>query len=139
MYKKQILKIGSKKKKAGLLLATAMLMGAMTTSVVTAGNVRDEPYDFHCEAVGGSIEPRDKDDDTSCYIYHKGYVPVWVQVRNGGVNYTANGGSYYANVGVPQYLPNYIKENNLDSCYLYLTPTTGNSSLLYGVWSPDSV
>ena len=137
MKNKQILKIGRKKKIALAAMAGVMLTGAMTGTAF-ASNWGDTDYNFHCPAAGGSTESRAKEDASSAYIHHQGAVGVRVQVRYNGVNYTGAGGYYTVNPGDKVYMANYIYENGLPSCYLYLTPVTGSSTWLYGVWSPDS-
>jgi hypothetical protein len=136
MFKKQILKVKHGKKLIGVGLLGLMLMGSMTAF---AGNITDTYYDGNCGAGGFATITRSKDDYTSSYIYHKGERGANVSVYSGGVNYSANGGSYYVGAGTAAYLPNYVKESGRSNCYLWLTPSPSGSCRLYGQWSPDSV
>ena len=140
MYKKQLLKVGtSKKSKATAGLVIGLLMVGSVAGAVSAGNISDTSYQYNSTGEGFATVTRDKTDYTSAYIFHYGIDSANVQVRNGGVNYSANGGSYWVEAGSRAYLPNYVKENGLNNCYLYITPFSGESCYMYGVWSPDSI
>lgn len=106
---------------------------------VSAGNTYDTEYDYNTGPNGFATETRDKTDYTSAYVWHKGVYSANISVRSGGVNYSANGGSYFVSAGSSAYLPNYVKENGINNCYLYLTPSPALSCELFGQWSPDSV
>lgn len=139
MRKKQLIKLNCKRKKEiGIGMTVVMLTLAMSGSVF-AGEVVDTGYSYRSTKTGFATPTRPKLDDTSSYIKHSGEIAARVQVRSTGTNYSANGGSYYVNVGTSRYLPNYVYENGKRTCYLYITPASGKSSLMYGVWSPDSV
>lgn len=138
MKNKQILKIGRKKKIALAAMAGVVLTGAMTGTAF-ASNWGDTTYNFHCSAAGGTTESRAKEDNSYVYIYHQGTVGVQVQVKYNGDNYTGHGGVYEVQVGEQKYMVNWIYEEGLPSCYLYLTPVTDSSTWLYGKWSPDSI
>lgn len=140
MYKKQILKIGHsrKSKVASCLVLSFVLIGTIAANV-SAGNITDREYEYTCGPNGFATSTEEKWDYTSAYIYHQGNSAAYVQVRSNGINYSANGGSYYVSPGQQLYLPNYVKENGADNCYLYLTPSSSQWVKLYGVWSPDSV
>lgn len=55
------------------------------------------------------------------------------------MNYTANGSYYVVSSGQQMKLPNYVKERGRNDCYLKLVPIPAVSTILYGVWSPDSI
>lgn len=137
MYKKRLLKIKHGKKVVGVGLLGLMLLGSFGN--VFAGNTGDTFYNYNSTSYGFATETRDKTDYTSAYIRHKGVNSANVQVRSEGINYSANGGSYYVAAGTSAYLPNYVKENGKNNCYLYLTPSPAISSTLYGQWSLDSI
>lgn len=140
MHKKQFLKIGnSKKSKAITGLALSLLLVGSMAGAVSAGNIGDTTYQYNSTGSGFATPTRDKTDYTSAYIYHYGVNSAMVQVRSGGVNYSANGGSYFVAAGSSSYLPNYVKENGRGNCYLYITPSPAVSCYMYGVWSPDSI
>ena len=140
MYKKQLLKIGnSKKSKAITGLALSFLLVRSMAGAVSAGNIEDTKYQYNSSGYGFATETRDKTDYTSSYINHSGVNSAMVQVRSSGVNYSANGGSYFVAAGTSSYLPNYVKENGRGNCYLYITPSPALDCYMYGVWSPDSI
>lgn len=136
MYKKQLLKIRRGRKLIGAGLLSLMLVGML-------GNVHasseDRWYEKYSGVNGFATSTEKKEDYTSSYIWHQGNIAANVQVKSMGINYTANGGSYYIEVGRAAYLPNYVKENGQDTCYLYLTPSPATPANLHGYWSPDSV
>lgn len=137
MFKKQILKMKHGKKMICTGIISAMLLMAMSTTAFASA--QDTPYDYFTGPNGFATQTRLKEDYTSSYINHQGVNPANVQVRSSGINYSANGGSYYVGVGQSRYLPNYVKENGRNNCYLYLTPSPALSCTLFGQWSPDSV
>lgn len=140
MHKKQLLKIGnSKKSKAISGLVLGLMMVGSLAGMVSAGNFQDTYYDYNSGQYGFATDTRTKEDYTSSYIWHKGYDNAYVEVRSTGVNLSANGGHYYVSAGSSAYLPNYVKENGYNNCYLYITPASGSASRMYGQWSPDSV
>ena len=136
MFKKQILKLKHGKRLIGAGLLGLMLMGSMTAF---AGNTTDTYYNVNAGAGGFNTASRAKQDYTSSYIYHQGDRAVNVGVYSGGINYSANGGSYYVAAGSAVYLPNYVKERGRSTCYLHLTPSPAGACHLYGCWSPDSI
>lgn len=137
---KQILKLGnSKKSKAFTALALSLVMAGSLAGAVSAGNIEDTTYSYNSTGNGFATATRDKTDYTSAYIYHKGVNSAMVQVRSSGINYSANGGSYFVAAGSSSYLPNYVKENGRGNCYLYITPSPALSCYMYGQWSPDSI
>ena len=140
MHKKQLLKLGHGKKgrvmKAAAL--SLMIVGMCAGGVVTAGNVKDKPYNEY-STNGASTKPEKKEDATSAYILHSGYADVNVQVRNGGNNYSAGGATFFVKMGQSRYLPNYIYELGMRECYLWMRQSATSAGWLYGVWSPDSV
>lgn len=138
MFRKQRVKMNHGKRLVSSGLLGLMLMGSMSATVL-AGNVTDTYYNQNCGVTGFSTPARAKQDDTSAYIYHQGSRPANVRVCSDGVNYSANGSFYYVDTGKAVYLPNYVKENRRDSCYLHLVPSPSGSCNLYGCWSPDSV
>lgn len=141
MRKKQLFKINcsGRTKAMGLSVTALMLAVAMSGSVFAAGNIEDSGYSYNSTKNGFATPTRPKVDDTSSYINHSGTKAASVQVRSYGINYSANGGSYYVKVGSARYLPNYVYENGKRNCYLYITPSPAQSALMYGEWSPDSV
>ncbi|MCI9602748.1 MAG: hypothetical protein HFH19_00700 [Ruminococcus sp.] len=136
MFKKQILKLKHGKRLIGTGLLGLMLMGSITAF---AGNTKDRYYSATVGASGYSTPVRSKLDYTSSYILHEGDRAVYAGVYSGGVNYSANGSSYYVAVGTSSYLPNYVRENGKSSCCLRLTPAPAGSCYLHGWWSPDSI
>lgn len=140
MRKKQLIKLNCSKRKKGIGIGmTAVMLTLAMSGGVLAGNIQDTGYSYNSTKTGFATATRPKQDATSSYIKHSGKVAARVQVRSSGTNYSANGGSYYVSVGTSKYLPNYVYENGKRNCYLYITPSSGQSSLMYGVWSPDSV
>lgn len=143
MRKRQLLKLGNGKK--GKAIGGAVLSLAMATmiggGVLAAGNIQDSYYSLYGENEYWYATPtRDKIDATSSYILHQKESGVYVQVRSKGINYTANGASYYVGVGSSRYLPNYVKENGQSTCYLLLNPSvSGRKVDIVGKWSPDSI
>lgn len=139
MYKKRLLKVNMNgKKRFVTALGLSLIMTTMLGMGASANNSGDTPYNYTGQ-YGFATETRDKTDYSSAYIYHLGAYAANVEVRSGGGNYTANGGSYYVPVGAAQYLPNYVKENGRSNCYLYIRPSGGQYGTLHGWWSPDSV
>lgn len=136
--KKQIVKMNRGKRIISAGLLGLMLMGSLSTTAL-AGNIQDLEYRHYSGVNGFATATRAKTDYTSAYIHHQGERSADVQVCSMGINYSANGSSYYIEPGKAAYLPNYVKENGKSNCYLYLTPSEGVSCSLYGVWSPDSV
>lgn len=90
---------------------------------VSAGNIVNTPYEYSSRIEGFATVTRDKTDYSSAYIYHYSDNNAYVQVCSGGMNYSANGGSYWVGVGSSTYLPNYVKENSRNICYLYIQPS----------------
>lgn len=132
-----------KRTKRGLVIAMAFMITVSSGSMfVQANNHGDTRYAVRYSGDGGDVSTpsRAKTDATSAYIKHGGDVNAWVSVRVGnGINQSANGGYYAANMGVGTYLPNYVNENGYSSCYLSLSPATHSPIDIYGVWSPDSI
>ena len=60
-------------------------------------------------------------------------------VYSGSTNYTVGSPFAYAPMGVATYIPNMVKENNLNECYLVIQPANTAPATLYGYWSPDSI
>lgn len=140
MYKKQLLKVGHGKKSkviSGLVLSLVLV--GMIAGSVSAGDYQDSPYSYSVKQYGVATETRAKDDYTSAYIWHKGDSPINVLVESCGINYSVNPSGYGIAPGDHTYLPNYVKENSQNTCYLFLTPMWSGWRTLYGQWSPDSV
>lgn len=136
MIKKKFFKVQHGKKMIGAGLFGLMLMGCMTAF---AGNIQYAYYGVNIGADGYVLATEEKQDYTSSYIFHQGDRAVYVGVYSEGINYSANGSYYYVGVGMAAYLPNYVKENGRNDCYLWLIPSTAGACRLYGQWSPDSV
>ena len=144
MYKKQFLKIG-KRKLSGGIFAGLMILGVLSGTVM-AGNTTDQPIlsqkfyrSLQDPLVWGQTEVRAKQDATSVYVFHKGNYPAYFGVYSGSTNYTVGSPFAYAPMGVATYIPNMVKENNLNECYLVIQPANTAPATLYGYWSPDSI
>jgi hypothetical protein len=138
MYKKQFLKIG-KRKLSGGIFAGLMILGVLSGTVM-AGNTTDTFYSYEASGgVWGQTEVRAKQDATSVYVFHKGNYPAYFGVYSGSTNYTVGSPFAYAPMGVATYIPNMVKENNLNECYLVIQPANTAPATLYGYWSPDSI
>lgn len=138
MYKKRFLKIG-KRKLSGGILAGLMLIGGLSGTAL-AGNITDTFYVYESTGgVWGQTEVREKQDATSVYVFHKGNFPAYFGVYSGSTNYTAGSPFAYAPMGVATYIPNMVKENNLNECFLVIQPANTAPATLYGYWSPDSI
>ena len=139
MYKKQLLRVGnSKKSKAITGLVIGLLMVGSVAGAVSAGNIGNTSYQYNSTSKGFATETRDKIDYTSAYIEHYGVNGATVQVHSGGVNFTV-GGSRFAAAQSWSYLPNYVKENGFNNCYLYIKLYPEKGCYMYGAWSPDSI
>ena len=140
MYKKQFLKIGNSKKSKTItgIVLSLLLVGSMSGAAL-AGNFEDKPYNYNSTGYGFATSTEYKEDYTSSYINHFGVNSAMVEVRSCGVNYTANGSYYFVAAGTNSYLPNYVKENGRDNCYLYITPSPALNCYMHGKWSPDSI
>ncbi|MGN8739635.1 DUF2712 domain-containing protein [Bilifractor sp. HCP3S3_D3] len=136
MRSEQIFKL-SKRSKIIVCIVLTMLFVVLCGKTVFANNCEDRDYSGYTGSYGFATHTRDKTDATSAYIYHYGPVGVNVQVRSQGINYTANGSSYYVAPGTSRYLPNYVYESGKRDCYLYITSVP--SATVSGKWSPDSV
>lgn len=134
-----------KKTKKNKMLLSSLLMFSIIFGIYSgqayAGNISDTNYYFNYSGNGGDLgtEHREKQDFTSSYVYHKGNVGGYFSVRNNGRNYTYGAYHYYVGTWQSAYLPNIIKESELNRCQLYITPETHNATTIYGQWSPDSV
>lgn len=140
-----------------MLIMLSLILPVGMASEVMASNWTDTEYYKKYSGNGGDVwlDYRQKQDDSSAYIYHKGNVGVSVSVRvqgyNGiysGANGMYGGGSYLsAPTGQGFYIVNMVAESfpsayaagNYKNITLTLSPNTHSACTLYGVWSPDSI
>lgn len=129
------------KKVAAVFMSVLMMTCLGGPLVSLANNHQDTVYRLYYRGDGGDVRTvsRAKTDATSAYIYHKGNVAVYVQVKSNGKNMTDGAFNYYVNVGQAKYLYNLVYERGYRSCYLQLTPASHKPLLLHGLWSPDSI
>lgn len=135
--RKEIIKTTGPVKKIMLITTIAILSIYCFSAAVLANNHEDRGYSGYAGTTGFATQTRDKTDASSAYIHHYGPDTVNVEVRSNGINYSANGSSYYVTAGQESYLPNYVYENGRRTCYLYLRSTI--RKWITGVWSPDSI
>ena len=144
-------------KKIIVLSLVVLMIMSMSSLFVSAANISDwywnKSVGIGSECVTGH---REKQDDSSAYIYYEAGTKNPIQVRvygtnnsttlggyDDGINYTLknmynNYKTYYdVYSGTERGLQNIVYETGVD--YAYLKMSVGTSYLAYGLWSPDSV
>ncbi len=136
-----------KKSIMGLLITSALIM--LLSVPVFAGNTTDTKYTFNFSANSNYTSARQKQDDSSCYMYY----------NNGTLSFTASVyGTYITGTNIPHYDCSngyhYSFTSNHEKRFLYqYVHDDGNSYYPYasirgeatgygtckGYWSPDSV
>lgn len=144
-------------KKIIVLSLVVLMVMSISSLFVNAANISD--WDWNKSVGVGSTcvtGHREKQDDSSAYIYYEAGTKNPVQVRvygtnnsttlagvDDGTNYTLrnaynNYNTYYdVYTGTERGLQNIVYETGLD--YAYLKISVGTGYLAYGLWSPDSV
>lgn len=97
------------------------------------------PTDYITHTSGAYTGSREKEDDTSVYVFNESAFDIFVWVRHNDVN-LAQYGHVKVPTGSENFVINYVYERGYRDCYLYIA-AAGSDSKGYcrGKWSPDSV
>ncbi len=141
---------------------SALVVATCVPMISEASNYTDSAFTFNVSATGGagcvSDTGRNKEDDSSSYMYCTSYQKTYSQGTGSTYVATAYGStcqvkgtfhncnyrgntapSYSLSSGVKKYLTNYIYESGCRFATIYCSTNYTTYAKFSGLWSPDSI